>query len=403
MASCVCAVPSQAASELTSFAWDDSAHDFVVSEAVCPELTVLLQLAALCRLVSAGPVVQCLPAAVGAPSQRLLLHLQLTVPSRSRLVGWQPAGAAAPAEAEALTLSSDVPQLDVLVLVRRSSGTYLPVTLNLLSDSQTPIAGSKTSTVSVQVSRHSMQQYYGGTMRMHAHVWLHVASARLLLTCLLCCLFVCRLRSTFSARMLLACLWRCGPRCVHGVFARSLHVCLLCGVGPSLVFFSCVRTCALPPAPVQASPADQGVSGNRPELLVAHSPVLLLTARQQQAAAELLQLVQCMGGVSAIQDLPVQSDSTTDGAGAPDGTGFVEDMGLWLSYMSDASGATQPDTQLADDMAVMGTGLLTYCVERGLAELAQLIVSAMVQRSGTANVGGEQGAPWFLAAAQPGG
>ncbi len=148
---CVALWTLQAASELAGYAWDDSAHAFVQSQSVQAQLTALLQLAALCRLVSAGPVVQCLAAAAGSRSHKVQLQLQLTVPSRSRLVGWQPAGSAVSAEAEALTLTSDVPQLDVLVLVRRPSGTYLPVTLSLLADNQTPTAGSETWTVNVQV------------------------------------------------------------------------------------------------------------------------------------------------------------------------------------------------------------------------------------------------------------
>ncbi len=136
------------------------------------QLVALMQLVALCRLVSAGPVVQCLPAAAGTRNQRVQLQLQLTVPSRSRLLGWQPAGSAVSAEAEALSLSSDVPQLDVLVLVRRQGGAYLPVTLSLLSDSQTLAAGSETWAVSVQVSRHSTETC---TVVLYTCTWLGFA------------------------------------------------------------------------------------------------------------------------------------------------------------------------------------------------------------------------------------
>ncbi len=47
---------------------------------------------------------------------------------------------------------------------------------------------------------------------------------------------------------------------------------------------------------------------------LAHWPVLLVTAQQQAAASELLQLVQSMGGVSAIQALAVQSQDAADKA-----------------------------------------------------------------------------------------
>ncbi len=165
----------QAGSELTGFAWDSSAHEYVRSESVGAQLVALMQLAALCRLVSAGPVVQCLPAAASARSQRVQLQLQLTVPSHSRLLGWQPAGSAVSAEAEALTLSSDVPQLDVLVLVRRAGGAYLPVTLSLLPDSQTPTAGSETWAVCVQVSRHRTETCTRSHPTCNRIAWLRTA------------------------------------------------------------------------------------------------------------------------------------------------------------------------------------------------------------------------------------
>ncbi len=137
---------------------------------------------------------------------------------------------------------------------------------------------------------------------------------------------------------------------------------------------------------------------SRPELLVAHWPVLVLTGQQQPATPELLQLVQAMGGVSAIQDLPGQV--TEPAADKCDASDFVHDLGAWLSYMSDAS---HSDAQLAEQMASVGTGLLVHCVEHGMAEVAQLIVTAMAAecstRSSTAQ--GNQCAAWFLAAAKP--
>ncbi len=142
----------QAPSELSGFAWDDSAHEYVRSESVSAQLTTLLQLASLCRLSSAAPVVHCLSTTDAASSQTVQLQLQLTVPSRSRLLGWQPAGSAVSAEANALSLTSDVPRLDVLVLVRRQGGTYLPVTVTLLSASLTA-ASPESCDVSVKVSR----------------------------------------------------------------------------------------------------------------------------------------------------------------------------------------------------------------------------------------------------------
>ncbi len=103
--------------------------------------------AALCQLASAVPVVVSLPSG----NRKVQLQLQLTVPSRSRILGWQPADAAVSAEAQALSLSSDVPQLDVLVLVRCQAGDYLPVTVSLLSDSPVANEGDAVA-VSLQVS-----------------------------------------------------------------------------------------------------------------------------------------------------------------------------------------------------------------------------------------------------------
>ncbi len=144
---------------------------------------------------------------------------------------------------------------------------------------------------------------------------------------------------------------------------------------------------------MQAPATDQAATGSRPELLVAHSPVLVLTAQQQPAAAELLQLVQTMGGVSAIWDLPMQDAAD----GVSDAAAFVDDLGVWLSCMSDASKGAECDT----DMRVLGNELLVRTVGYGSVEVAQLVVSAMVQSSASAQAVGEQGAPWFLAAAKP--
>ncbi len=151
---------------------------------------------------------------------------------------------------------------------------------------------------------------------------------------------------------------------------------------------------------LQAPASGQATPALAPELLVAHSPVLLFTAQQQAAASELTQLVQAMGGVSAIQDLPKNTDSThTDKTDAPASV-FVADLGAWLSYMSDVCGDSgQTDTEQAQDMALLGRNLLLHCVRRGAVELAQMLVSAMLQASGDG--GADAGAGWFLAAAQP--
>ncbi len=147
--------------------------------------------------------------------------------------------------------------------------------------------------------------------------------------------------------------------------------------------------------PVQAPNTTD--TNSRPELLVAHWPVLVLAAQQQAAASELSQLVQAMGGVSDIQDLP--SEATEHAADARDASDFVQDLGAWLSYMSDASPS---DAQLAEQMASVGTGVLMYCIAHGMAEVAQLIVTAMAAEcSSSSTAQGDQCAAWFLAAAKP--
>ncbi len=148
----------QAASELASFAWDCNTHEYVKSDSIDTKLTTLLQLAALCRLADVAPVVQCLPAAAAATpaaaalsSQRVQLALQLAVPIRARLLGWQPRGSPVSAEAQALTLTAGAPLLDVAVLVRWHGGPYLPVTIKLGQDAQAASAGDGTLTVNVKV------------------------------------------------------------------------------------------------------------------------------------------------------------------------------------------------------------------------------------------------------------
>jgi hypothetical protein len=121
------------------------------------QLAALAGLARLCRLVSVDPVVQCLPpAAAGEGSQKVQLKLQLTVPSRCRLLGWQPPCAPVSAEAQALvSLTKADPEVDVVVQVRCVCGAYLPVTLTPLSNSQLILFDNRddTATVSVQVRR----------------------------------------------------------------------------------------------------------------------------------------------------------------------------------------------------------------------------------------------------------
>ncbi len=149
-------LPVQAGSELTTFAWDTTSQIFVESKAEDPYLIAFLALAQLCRIASVMPVAQCLPAAASTRSQKVQLQLQLTVPSRSRLLGWQPAGSAVSAEAEALSLISDKPQMDVAVLVRHPSGPYMPVTLELLSQNANSPAGTRSARVKV---RHAAREY----------------------------------------------------------------------------------------------------------------------------------------------------------------------------------------------------------------------------------------------------
>ncbi len=141
----------QAGSATTGFAWDSEAYAFVESNTDNTQLAALLALAQLCRIASAAPVVQCLPTAASTRSQKVQLQLQLTVPSRSRLLGWQPTGSAVSAEAEALSLTTDTPQMDVAVLVRPFDGPHMPVSLKLLSDSRETNVG-ETATVCVEVS-----------------------------------------------------------------------------------------------------------------------------------------------------------------------------------------------------------------------------------------------------------
>lgn len=140
----------QSKSGLSGFTWDATAQDFIASNAFDTQLTTLLQFATLCRLVNVEPLVQCLPlaAAGGGPGRKLRLALQLTVPGRTRLMGWQPEGAPVSAEAQVLSLSSDVPQLSVAVLVRQQGGMYVPVVLTLLSrtDSECPTLALEVST-----------------------------------------------------------------------------------------------------------------------------------------------------------------------------------------------------------------------------------------------------------------
>ncbi len=142
----------QAGSEVSSFAWDGSSQAYTRSPTLATQLVSLLQSAQRCSLTSAAPAVQCLPAAASQPLQ---FQLQLAVPRRSRILGWQPAGAAVTADSQALTLigcDDNTPQTDVMVLIRRLDGNYLPVTVTLLSDSQTLQETADTLRVEVQVS-----------------------------------------------------------------------------------------------------------------------------------------------------------------------------------------------------------------------------------------------------------
>ncbi len=144
---------TQVGSELGGYTWDKGTQGFASSESAGAQFTALLQTAALCRLLGAGPAVQCLPAAASTQHGcTVQLQLQLSVPSRSRILGWQPAGAAVSAETEALCLTTDTPDTDVMVLVRRPSAAYLPVTLAHTTDSQTRANGDAgTEMVSLQV------------------------------------------------------------------------------------------------------------------------------------------------------------------------------------------------------------------------------------------------------------
>ncbi len=123
--------------------------------------------------------------------------------------------------------------------------------------------------------------------------------------------------------------------------------------------------------------------------------MLLLPADQQAAASELAQLVQGMGGVSAIHDLPSPDAADEE----TDASLFMNDLGAWLGHAADVSSGTVHEPQVNEHMATLATGLLVHCVQNGCAEAAQLIVSAMVQSSGTQAAG--TAAAWFLAAAKP--
>ncbi len=91
-----------------------------------------------------------------------------------------------PAPAHTPTLTSDTPDLHVMVLVRREGGEYLPVTLSVLSDSQTSTDGTDTRTVSVQVRPACKKLHICEARFSHAVIALHIAMKRLVCVCVCC-------------------------------------------------------------------------------------------------------------------------------------------------------------------------------------------------------------------------
>ncbi len=165
----------------------------------------------------------------------------------------------------------------------------------------------------------------------------------------------------------------------------------------------------------QALGSPTSATGSRPELLVSHMPLLVLPAPHQAAASELAQFVQSKGGVSAYAVLSAPSQNAVTESDAGD---LVNDMGVWLSYVYDSSNSTDCDENIRAHMEELGTQLLSYCVECGMVEVAQLVVAAMVHSSprGTGEAGPTAAAAgssvqhangasavsaWFLAAAKP--
>ncbi len=155
---------------------------------------------------------------------------------------------------------------------------------------------------------------------------------------------------------------------------------------------------------VSQAGTSQAALLSAPEVLVAHWPIVLFTPQQQAAAADLTRLVASMGGVSATRDIPTptQQHTATEAPAARSASAFVSDHSAWLSYTADAASPEHDaDPELAADMTLVGTDLLLHCVRRGACDLAQLLVSSMVQASGVSDNGvtGDKPAVWFLAAA----